>query len=134
MALSKDQASPYFNDPKAKLPAFVNAAETDEKENTVNTTKTANHLFKRPTSGSHGHDTAPSQSSSKIVPSQEFGSINVEHERAASPDPIDHVTDTCSPQDDEISLYLEVGGQQKGFRSAKRFASAIAARKKMKEL
>lgn len=143
MTLSKYQASPYFNNPKANKPTSVIAVENDEgrvpilndeKENILERDKTVNHSIKRPTTDSHGNVTATCQSSSKAVPSQGLASINVEHEKAASSDPIDHDIDTCSLQDDEIPLYLEVGGQQKGFRSAKRFASAIAARKKMKEL
>lgn len=126
MTLSEEHTSPYFSGPAAAEPASSHIAERDKrslsvlddgKENLVRPVRRKPH--------------AVSQVSTNNTDISSDNSKGSENDHVHPPQ---QQAPTYSPEDDDADLYLQVGKERNGFRTAKSFGRAVAERKKVKKM
>lgn len=142
--LNQEHTSPYFSRPAAAGPASGYVIHNDKrpppvlhmgKENSVRP------LRRKTQAASQLKTTRPYEDNASACRSSKVSIHNVESlidnsmgGESGHIHPIQQQIPTCSPEDDELDLYLRVGKERNGFRTAKSFGRAVAERKNMKEL
>lgn len=141
VTLNREHTSPYFPGPAATAPATGYVIQNDKrplpvlndgKENLVRPLKRKTQAASQSKNPRPYEDDVASGRSNKIsIHNVELSSDHSKSRQSGLVHPIQQQIPTCSPEDDEVDLYLRVGEERKGFRSAKSFGRAVAKRKNM---
>lgn len=140
--LNEEHISRYFSDPVAAVPASGYVSQNnkrllsvlnDGKENMIRPLRR-----KTPAAGQskttrpYDNDAVSCRSSKASIHNVEPLIVNFTGGEGGHIHPIQQQIPTSSPEDDELDLYLIVGKERNGFRTAKSFGRAIAERKNIK--
>lgn len=144
MTRNEEHISPYFSGPATAERASSHVLERDkrplpvlddDKENLVRPVRRKTQEASQSKIARSYDKTMASCRSSKVstnnaeIPSENSTGSENDHMH-----PTQQQAPTCSPEDDDVDLYLQVGKERNGFRTAKSFGRAVAERKKMKKL